>query len=171
MTVARADANGAGSGSSVVQAGTTADNTKTRPVGAANIDGPNTAWSATRKEPGSKTQDARASAPEALDYTRIIDALDKLSAAEASLRAAFDRHKNRQSDDQLYTEYRNAQTEYQYAQIKLGEAIQKETTRVSGPNSSSISEGQPDNGKVRELEGIILKKLPSQQGKLYEETR
>lgn len=173
MSVTRADANGAGSGSSAVPDGPTPDSApRARRHGPA--DGPNTTWSDVPKAvaEGPKTS-ARSGS---LNFTKIDEILKDLPFAEMRLVGANNKYANAQKDkspekDVLQQTYENVKKDYLRAQAKLGEAIEAETKRLSRPSSiSRIGHGLRNSGDVRRLEDVILThaKLSNQQGQVQD---
>src|SRR5262249_42491539 len=166
MSVTRADANGAGSG-------TTADGVAPAKRARGPADDPHTTWSRVPKEKevaeGPKTSAS-------LNFTKIDEILKDLPFAEMRLVGANNNYANAQKNNSpekaaLKQTYENEKNNYLHAQAKLGEAIEAETKRLSRPSSiSRIGHGLRDSGDVRRLEDVILThaKLSNQQGQVQD---
>jgi hypothetical protein len=154
MTVARTDANGAGSGISPVSAPTTTDGAASTTGGLA--DGPNITWSKTRPV---RVADASAR-PASLNLNGIIEALNELELAELAFVAEHNKHaKNPNAEREVYDKAKDL---YKKAQIKLGEAIEKQTNRLA--RDSSVyprGRGLKNCGDVRQWGQQILDRTPS----------
>jgi hypothetical protein len=152
MTVARADANGAGSGISPASAPTTTDSAASTKGGLA--DGPNVTWSKARKE-HVRVADASAR-PASLNLKRINEALDEVELAEFRFVAAHNQHaKNPNAESRDV--YDKAKEQYRNAQIKLGLAIEAQTNRQA--RDSSVyrrGHGLKNCGDLRQREQKIL---------------
>jgi chaperonin cofactor prefoldin len=149
MTVARTDANGAGSRTSPVSANTTTDSATSTTGGLA--DGPNTTW---RKEPV-RVADASAR-PASLNFRRIKESLGNVGFAELRFVAAHNQHVQKRSDESEKA-YNEAKKQYGDAQINLGETIKDETNRLA--RDSSVyrrGHGLKNCGDLRQWERKIL---------------
>jgi hypothetical protein len=156
MSVSRADANGAGSGSSPVSAPTTTDSaasTNGKPPTPGLADGPNTTWSQARKE---HVRVAEASARAvSLDLKGINEALDDLEIAELRFVVANNKYAKNQ-DDKTREVYANAKRLYRDAQITLGLAIEKQTKQAGDSSLYPRGHGLKNCGEVRQREQKIL---------------
>jgi hypothetical protein len=159
--IARADANGAGSSA----AGTTADSTAAAKRTRGPADGPNTIWS---KAPKQVAEGPKGS----VNFNKIDGILKDLQIQEMRFVAANNEYadaqrKNSSEKAQKKETYDKVKNDYLSVQIKLGEAIEAETKRLSRPSSiSRTGSDLRDSRDVRRLENAILDhaKLSSQQG-------
>jgi hypothetical protein len=161
MSVSRADANGAGSGSSPVSAPTTTDSaasTNGKPPTPGLADGPNTTWSQARK---GHVQVAEASARRAsLDLKGINEALDDLEIAELRFVVANNKYA-KNPNDETQEVYANAKRRYRDAQINLGMAIENQTKQARDSSVYLPNHGLKNCGEVRQREKQILDRARS----------
>ena len=156
MSVSRADANGAGSGSSAVAAPTTTD--RAAPGKAAPkpglADGPNTTWSTARK---GQVQVAEGSARRgSIDFTKINVALNEVVFAEFRFVAANNEYATNPNHEPTKAKYEEANRKYKIAQTDLGLAIEDQTEKAGDSSLYRRGHGLKNCGEVRQREQKIL---------------